>query len=227
MEKYAEIGFNIVYLIVIWIMVFKMISKRQEVLPQNKEVSKYFIWAFGLLALGDTGHVGFRVVAYVLGGLENNKTLVGLGALATATTVTIFYVLVFYIWKQRFNRGYGFLGIIVLLAAVVRLVIMAFPQNNWTSTVPPLDWSLYRNIPLMLQGLVAACLILHSSMKYKDKVFMWVAVMIFTSYVFYTPVILLVQKMPIIGMLMIPKTLAYVAIAFIAYNNLFLTKPAK
>jgi hypothetical protein len=27
-------------------------------------------WAFFLLALGDTGHVGFRVAAYALGGME-------------------------------------------------------------------------------------------------------------------------------------------------------------
>jgi hypothetical protein len=46
------------------------------------------IWAFALLALGDTGHVGFRVVAYALGGLEAHAGLVGLGALSTAYTVT-------------------------------------------------------------------------------------------------------------------------------------------
>jgi hypothetical protein len=41
------------------------------------------------------------------------------------------------------------------------------------------------------------------------------------SYGFYIPVILFVQTLPLIGMLMIPKTLAYVAIAIIAYRNLF------
>lgn len=45
--------------------------------------------------------------------------------------------------------------------------------------------------------------------------------MILVSYAFYAPVILLVQKMPLIGMLMIPKTLAYVAIAVLAYRHLF------
>ena len=28
-------------------------------------ISKLVIWAFALLAIGDTGHVGFRVLAYV------------------------------------------------------------------------------------------------------------------------------------------------------------------
>ena len=37
----------------------------------------------------------------------------------------------------------------------------------------------------------------------------------------YIPVILFVQQVPTIGMLMIPKTLAYVAIGFIAYFSLY------
>jgi hypothetical protein len=55
----------------------------------------------------------------------------------------------------------------------------------------------------------------------KDRVFQWVGVSILVSYAFYTPVILFVQQVPVIGMLMIPKTMAYVAIAWIAYANLF------
>jgi hypothetical protein len=35
------------------------------------------------------------------------------------------------------------------------------------------------------------------------------------------PVILFVQVAPLVGMLMIPKTLAYVAIAIIAFQKLF------
>jgi hypothetical protein len=42
--------------------------------------------------------------------------------------------------------------------------------------------------------------------------------MILVSNAFYTPVILFVQRVPVIGMLMIPKTLAYVAIAVLAYG---------
>ena len=45
--------------------------------------------------------------------------------------------------------------------------------------------------------------------------------MILVSYACYIPVILWVQQMPIIGMLMIPKTIAYVAIAIIAYRGLY------
>jgi len=40
-------------------------------------------------------------------------------------------------------------------------------------------------------------------------------------YVCYTPIILWVTQMPVLGMLMIPKTMAYLAVAFLAYRELF------
>jgi hypothetical protein len=48
--------------------------------------------------------------------------------------------------------------------------------------------------------------------------------MVVVSYAFYTPVILFAQQFPPIGMLMIPKTIAYVAIAVIAYFGLWKNK---
>ncbi len=47
---------------------------------------------------------------------------------------------------------------------------------------------------------------------------------IFASYLFYMPVIFFVQVLPLIGMLMIPKTLAYMALAYVAYKGLFRNK---
>jgi hypothetical protein len=77
---------------------------------------------------------------------------VGLGALATAFTVTIFYVLMLMIWQRRYGKPYGWFGALLFAAAAVRLVMMLFPANEWNNTVPPQPWSLYRNIPLMTQG---------------------------------------------------------------------------
>ena len=58
-----EISFNILYLIVIWGLVISMFRKQTQVQFPNQAVGKGFLWAFFLLALGDTGHVGFRVWA--------------------------------------------------------------------------------------------------------------------------------------------------------------------
>jgi hypothetical protein len=73
----------------------------------------------------------------------------------------------------------------------------------------------------MVQGLGVATLILRDARAERDTPFTWVGLMILTSYAFYMPVIFLVQQYPLVGMLMIPKTMAYVAIAVIAYLSLF------
>jgi hypothetical protein len=228
MQMIMEIGFNIAYLVTIWIMVVLMIRAQPNVPEKDKPVTKLFIWAFALLALGDTGHVGFRVWAYALGDLSSTVSLfgmelglVGMGALATAYTVTLFYMVMLMIWQRRYQKPYGWFGILLWITAVFRLIIMLFPANEWNNVVPTQPWSLIRNVPLMIQGLGVAYLILHDSIKSHDKPFTWVGIMILVSYAFYLPVILFVQQMPMIGMLMIPKTLAYVAIAFIAYFRLF------
>lgn len=221
MRTLVEVVFNISYLIVVWTLVVMMARRQARVHPDQLSLAKRVMWAFALLALGDTGHVGFRVLAYANGGLEANPTLVGLGALATAITVTFFYALVLDMWRLRFHRKLDWFGYLLLGAAVIRLILMALPQNDWGSVVPPQPFGIYRNLPLMVQGLGVMGLILRDAFAAKDRTFTWIGAMIFVSYAFYTPVILWVQQTPILGMLMIPKTLAYVAIAVIAYRELY------
>jgi hypothetical protein len=228
MRTWVEVIFNVTYLITVWALVVMMIQRLSQVSQENRPVAKLFIWAFGLLALGDTGHVGFRVLAYALGDLETTisllgtqTSLVGLGALSTAVTVTGFYIVMLLIWKRRFKTNYGWFEILLFAAAGVRLVLMAMPQNAWNQLVPPWPWALYRNLPLMVQGLGVAYLILRDALAHQDRTFIGIGVMILISYTFYTPVILWVRHVPLLGMLMIPKTLAYVGISVIAYRDLF------
>jgi len=41
------------------------------------------------------------------------------------------------------------------------------------------------------------------------------------SYAFYIPVILFAQQQPLVGLLMIPKTCAYLVVAWLAYRGLW------
>ena len=109
-RMWVEVSFNVSYLIVVWILVAMMAMRQNIVLAQDRPIAKRLMWAFALLALGDTGHVGFRVVAYALGGVEANGLLVGIGTLATAITVTFFYMLMVDIWRLRFNQPIGWFG---------------------------------------------------------------------------------------------------------------------
>jgi hypothetical protein len=233
MQMWLEIGFNIGYLVTIWILVALMQARQRHLPSSMVRMARYFIWAFTLLALGDTAHVGFRVLAYALGGLKLeihvlgfNLGLVGAGAFSTAFTVTLFYMLMIYIWSERFQRELGLFQWFLLAMGLLRLILMLFPQNEWNRVIAPLPWSWIRNAPLVIQGLGIASLILRDSIRVKDRPFQWIGWMILTSFAFYAPVILFVARAPAVGMLMIPKTLAYVAIALIAYRNFFLPGPA-
>ena len=228
MRTWVEIAFNICYLVAVWAIVIAMFRHQALVASQDTAVAKCVRWAFALLALGDTGHVGFRVIAYALGGLEAKPmvlgvavSLVGIGSLATAVTLTFFYMLMLEMWRRRYNQSLGWFGLVLLAAGLVRLIIMAFPANRWDLVTAPYEWSLARNGALVVQGLGVLVLILRNAIRAKDTAFIWIGVMIALSYAFYAPVILWVQQAPLLGMLMIPKTLAYVGIAIIAYRALY------
>ncbi|HSN76512.1 MAG TPA: hypothetical protein VL334_15660 [Anaerolineae bacterium] len=223
-----EVIFNVAYLIAIWGIVMAMTLHRDRVAPQDRRVAALGRWAFLLLALGDTGHVGFRVWAYAAGGLENTVTvlgrevgLVGLGALATAVTVTFFYVLMLMMWQARYGKPYGWFGALLFVMAGLRLLLMIPAANQWNSVTPPQPWSIIRNLPLMVLGLGVAYLFLRDALRIHDRPFVWVGSLIVVSYAMYIPVILFVQQAPLVGMLMIPKTLAYVAIAVVLWRSLY------
>jgi hypothetical protein len=227
MRIVVEVSFNIAYLLVVWGLVVAMIKRRGSVQPGDRPIAVRLIWAFALLALGDSGHVGLRVYAYAQGGLSANSTLVGLGALTTAFTVTIFYMILVDIWRLRFRQKLGWFGIFLLATGLVRLVVMGFPQNGWDQLVAPYDWSLLRNGFLVIQGLGVMALILRDAARTHDRAFTQLGVMIALSYAFYAPVILWVAQVPLLGMLMIPKTCAYVGVAIIGYNAFFRQSAAR
>lgn len=218
-----EMLFNVTYLLIIWSLVFKMYQNKNKIPVKNHNLAHTLIWMFGLLALGDTGHVGFRVIAYFTDGITANSSLIGIGKLATSITVTIFYILLIKVWKLRYDQKNNFFTYFFFGCALVRFIIMLLPGNQWLNASAPYNWAIYRNIPLAILGLGIASLILKNALYTKDRAFLWVAIMIFISYGFYIPVILLANKIPAIGLLMIPKTLAYLAAAFIVYHAIFKT----
>lgn len=228
---WIEIVFDITYLLTIWVLAACMFKKVAGVRPKDLPVAHNMILAFVLLALGDTGHVGFRILAYCMGSLEAKLnifgvqlSLAGVGALTTAITVTFFYIIILDAWRKRFDKKYGVFEYILIIAAIIRLILFINPGNQWNSVVPPFGWSVARNIPLMVQGLGAAFLILRDAFGHRDKTFKLIGAMILFSFACYIPVIFLVQKVSWIGMLMLPKTIAYVAIAVIAYKEFFIGK---
>lgn len=229
-RMWFEIIFTLSYLAILWILVFAMKKKLGEISKEKEKVARLFLWAFGLLAFGDSFHILGRVTAYALGGLDAHPQIfgtpvgiVGIGALATSITLTIFYALMLVIWKEHFDKKYGIFAIILFVAAIIRLIIMAFPGNNWQSPSSPYDWAIYRNIPFWLQGLGVAFLFWQDGRKIDAKLYPKLAWLFLLSFAFYTPVVLFARQIPMLGMLMLPKTLIYGIVAYVVYKNLLKT----
>ena len=226
MVDIMEILFDVSYLAIIWYVVYNMFTLLKEQKEPTVILKKTLAWAFALLALGDTFHVGFRVVAYFSGGTVANPALLGYGKLATAITVTMFYALMVRAWRLRFRKDHTVFSYLLLFGALVRMIVILLPGNNWASANVPFNWSMYRNLPLLVTGLGVAYLFLKDGKKANDHLFPKIGIAILVSYAFYTPVILFAQYYPLLGLLMIPKTIAYLVAAFLAYRTFTDTKKA-
>ena len=209
---WMETAFNIFYLVVVLWLVLSMFSRRSLVADSDRKTARLILWAFFFLALGDMGHVGFRLVAFAFGDIGTSVNIFGrqlklapMGTLATAITFTFFYVIMIMVWKERFSKSYGWFCWLLFAIAAFRLLLMTHPANAWNILQVQQPWSIYRNVPLMLMQLGAAYLILRDGILQKDRTFIWIGVLILVSFACYAPVIFLHQLVPLIGMLMIPR----------------------
>lgn len=133
--------------------------------------------------------------------------------------MTVFYVLLYYVWRKRYciNGRRGLTTAVYVLAGL-RILLCMMPQNQWLSEEAPLSWGIYRNIPFALLGLLVILLFFQSAKKSRDHAFRWMWLTIVLSFAFYIPVVLWADVVPVIGMLMIPKTCAYVWTVLIGYK---------
>ena len=180
---------------------------------------RLFGWMAVVLGAGDSFHLVPRALALCTTGLENYTVPLGLGKWITSVTMTVFYVLLYYVWRQGYQiRGQGGLTAAVYGLAGVRVALCMMPQNQWLRADAPLSWGIYRNIPFALLGLVIIVLFYRSAKEQNDTAFRWMWLTIVLSFGFYIPVVLWADAIPMIGMLMIPKTCAYIWTVLIGYS---------
>lgn len=214
MQAVIETLFDTFYLIGVIALGLTMILKSKG----NKQYKLFGIMAV-VLGLGDSFHLVPRAVALCTTGLDHYTVALGTGKFITSITMTVFYIILYYIWRIRYQvKGETKYTVAVYGLALLRIALCLFPQNAWTSAASPLSWGIYRNIPFTLMGLLIIVLFYKSSRQNNDKLFknMWLTIVI--SFGFYLPVVLFADMVPMIGMLMIPKTLAYVWTVWIGYN---------
>lgn len=215
MQAIMEPIFHVVYLTTVIVLGIIMIK--------NAKGNAYFK-LFGIMSVtlgfGDAFHLIPRIYALLTTGLSNHPVSLGFGKFVTSITMTIFYLILYKIWKMRFNvEDTKKLDLTMYVLAALRIILCFFPQNQWFVNNPPVSWGIYRNIPFTIMGLIMIYLLYSYGVKYKDRDYKNLGIAVILSFGFYAPVVLWAQENFLVGMLMIPKTLAYVWVILIGYKE--------
>ena len=216
MQAIFETLFDIVYLVTVITLGVRMLRD-----SRGRQQARLYGAMAVTLGCGDAFHLAPRAVALCTTGLENYTAALGVGKLITSITMTAFYLLLYYVWRSRYQiRGRSGLTAAVWVLAAVRVALCLMPQNAWTSADAPLSWGIYRNIPFAILGALIVVLFYRSARARQDAPFrhLWLTVVL--SFACYIPVVLFADAVPAVGMLMIPKTCAYVWTVLIGYNAL-------
>ncbi len=215
MQAIMETLFDAVYLIGVITVGLIMFTKSNG----NKQFRLFGLMAV-LLGAGDAFHLIPRSYALLTTGLEANAATLGIGKFITSITMTIFYVILYHIWRQRYNiEGRKGLTFSIYALSIIRIALCFFPQNDWLNYNAPVSWGIYRNLPFAIMGIIIICIFYSEVKKHGDKnfKFMWLAIVL--SFALYMPVVLWATTIRWIGILMIPKTLAYVWIAIMGFKE--------
>lgn len=214
MRAIFETLFDIVYLVTVIAIGIRMIRGSKG----NRQF-QLFGWMAVVLGAGDSFHLVPRALALCTTGFDAYAVQLGLGKWITSITMTVFYVLLYYVWRERYQvkNHVGTIAAIFALAAM-RVALCMLPQNQWLTNQTPLEWGILRNIPFAIMGLMVIVLFYRSAKEDGDEAFRWMWLTIVLSFGFYIPVVLWAEVVLAIGMLMIPKTCAYVWTVLFGYN---------
>lgn len=98
MQAIMETSFDTIYLISVITIGIIMMRKSNE----NQQYRLFGIMAVAL-GVGDSFHLVPRATALCTTGLENFTVALGMGKFITSITMTIFYILLYYVWRIRYN----------------------------------------------------------------------------------------------------------------------------
>lgn len=209
MGKIMEAVFCVFYIVFTVIMGIRIIRKSDK----NRQILLYGIMSL-VLVFGDAFHLVPRIFAAINRTADYSFSL-GIGKMITSITMTIFYLILYFIFEMRYEKKSVPMRASVIALSVIRIALCFFPQNDWTGEAPVI-WGIYRNIPFTILGLIMVVLFFA---KRSDKIYKWMWLAILLSFLFYIPVVLWSEASPIIGMLMLPKTCMYMWIVVMGYRQ--------
>lgn len=199
--KYGESTFDILYL------AFAILSGCLILRKAGNKTQTCMGLAVLILGCGDAFHLIPRVMHYFMAA-DLNAAL-GIGKLITSITMTVFYVLLFYVWRGCYQeQGSRSLIMAVWALAILRIALCLFPQNGWAENSGGVTWGILRNVPFVVLGAVICRLYFQKRREQRRFRLIWIYILL--SFLFYIPVAVGAGVVPMLGMLMLPKTICYI-----------------
>lgn len=211
--KIVEIVFDFSYLLTV-LLSATMLFRTAEI----GSIRFLFALMAYVLGFGDAFHLIPRIYAMLDRNHRNHSVSLGIGKFVTSITMTIFYL---FLWEIGLIY-YGFTtssitNIIIYGIALLRIMLCILPYNKWTDDKGSFVWGILRNIPFTALGMMVMAMFMKGALVADEHLsFMWLAILL--SFLFYLPVVVLSKRYPKIGMLMLPKSCAYVAIVLMGFS---------
>lgn len=209
MKVYGETIFDIGYLLTALVIGIYLLIK------SNNKLGRLMGIATLVLGCGDA----FHLIPRILNNFVNSDftSALGIGKLVTSVTMTIFYILVLYIFQNKFETKNKKIEYSIWTLAIIRIILCMLPQNRWITNDGSVVMGIIRNIPFVIMGLIV--IILFFKKRKEDKIYknMWIYVLL--SFLFYIPVVVGASSVPILGMLMLPKTVCYILMIVAFYKE--------
>ena len=198
--KYGESTFDIIYLLFAVIFGCLLLKKARS------RTEKQMGLAVLLLGLGDAFHLVPRVLNYFVS--ADFTAALGVGKLVTSITMTVFYVILYYVWLGYYHESENRrLTWAVWALAGLRVILCLFPQNGWLQNDSGMTWGIVRNVPFTALGTVTV--VLYCKKRGETTRFRLIWLYVTLSFLFYIPVAVGAGLVPMLGMLMLPKTVCY------------------
>lgn len=200
---WIELGFDTLYLF------SALIIGGFLLINADGEIVRYLAGIMVLvLVFGDAFHLVPRILVILFDHESDLRHALGRGKQITSISMTLFYLLLWQIGVLVYQTdGHFFWTALLISLAILRIGLCLMPQNRWTERYPPRRWGIYRNIPFFLMGVLVAGLYFMHRSRIPELSGMGIAIAL--SFVFYLPVVVWSNRYPKVGMLMLPKTCAY------------------
>ena len=128
--------------------------------------------------------------------------------------MTVFYLLVCRIWLKVYHEPEDRrMSMTLYLLAAIRVILCLLPQNQWLENGSSVLWGILRNIPFVALG--CAVIQLFFLKRNQVRCFRPVWLLITLSFLFYIPVAVAAGLIPMLGMLMLPKTICYMILIWL------------